>query len=492
MRTQQEIEQDLWDPDDHPGMRKRIETRVLDAVQKAFPSEYGNVRLEVENPRMDGPERLSLKRQREAILRRDYLSRPLKGDLVLKDKVTGDVLDRKENTTILRVPYYTDDGVFIHNGNNYTGVMQSRMIPGAYTRRQNNGALETQFNTRIGTGKAFRVALDPAKAQFRFRVKGSDLHLYSLLKDMGVSDAAMQEAWGPEILEMNKLRYDSRAVGKAFEKMVPTFAREGYPSTAEGVKDALNRAQIAKKPASRTLSRYWMNLQPIKSASEFNRLLGPLLSKRAADVRDQGDFDEDGDEYMPVGAEGILAATKKLIAVNRGEDATDDRHIPAFSKIYTLDKLLAERVRLDEGKRLKNVMRRLASRRNLSGFSPGALDGYMEEFLTKNSLTTPGEETNPVSRVSQHRRITQMGPGGIGSLDAVTGEMQSIQASEFGFISPIEGPESSAAGIDVRLASGVRIGSDGRLRRQVTDLRSGAKTWVSPEDLFDKRLALPD
>lgn len=491
MKTQAEIEQDLWDPNDHAGMRSRIEQRALDTVSKVFPDEYGSVRLEVENPMIAGPDRISKKRQRQAILKKEYLTRPLKATLVLRDKETGDELDRRDDVTLMKVPYYTDDGVFIHNGNNYTGIMQSRMMPGAYTRVQNNGVLETQINTRVGTGKAFRVALDPSKAQFRFRVKGSDLHLYSLLKDMGVSDEDMKDAWGEEIFEMNKLKYDRRAIGKAFEKMVPSYAREEIPSPEIGVREALRKAQVSKRIANRTLGQYWRELRQEKKAGQLDSIIGGLF-KKALDIRDQELFDEEGDEYMPLGPEGLLAASKKLLAVNRNEDKTDDRHIPAYAKVYTLDKLLAERIKFDEGKRRRNLMRRLANTKSLNSFIPGALDGYMEEFITMNPLTTPGEETNPTARFSQHRRVTQMGPGGINSQDAITAGMQNVHASEFGFISPLEGPESSSAGVDVRLASGARIGSDGRIRQRMIDKRTGATVWVSPEDLLDKKLELPD
>lgn len=485
-------ESDLWSPTDHAGMRKRIEDSVIKEVQRVFPDTYGGVRLEVENPRLAGPERFTLKDQRRALMKREYLAKPLKADLVLKDAESGEELDRRENTTLMKVPYYTDRGTFIHNGNNYTGIMQSRMMPGAYTRVQNNGVSEVQINTRVGTGKAFRVALDPEKAQFRFRVKGSDLHLYSVLKDIGVDDQDIRKAWGDEVFEMNKASYDKRATEKAFGKMVPDFAKGDHITASDGVREALNRAQIAKQPTSRTLAAYWSQLRHSDKAASFHENFIKGLFKKSFDVRDQGDVDDEGDEYLSVGPEGLLAASKKLLAVNRGQDKPDERHIPAFAKVFTLDKLMGERIRLDEGRRRRVMMRRLAKRKSLDGFMPGALSGYLEDFLTMNSLTSPGEETNPAFLLSQNHRITQMGPGGIGSTDAVTGEMQAINASEFGFISPVEGPESSAAGIDVRMAHGVKVGKDGRLYRKYKNANTGSQEWLSPQDLWGKSVAIPD
>jgi len=85
-----------------------------------------------------------------------------------------------------------------------------------------------------------------------------------------------------------------------------------------------------------------------------------------------------------------------------------------------------------------------------------------------------------------------MGPGGIGSTDAITPEMQAVQPGEFGFYSPIETPESEKAGVDVRMTWGTRVGKDGRLYHQFKNRRSGEIEWKSPADLHDKVMKIPD
>jgi DNA-directed RNA polymerase beta subunit len=85
-----------------------------------------------------------------------------------------------------------------------------------------------------------------------------------------------------------------------------------------------------------------------------------------------------------------------------------------------------------------------------------------------------------------------MGPGGIGDPNAITVDMQSVSATQFGFIDPIAGPESEKAGIDVRLASGARIGSDGRIYQLLKNRKTGKNEWVSPSDMRGKTLKLPD
>lgn len=495
-------ESTLWDPEDHAGLRKRIEAGTIEEMSRIFPAEYGTVRVKADNWRYGGKEHYGLKDQRKALMENSFLARPLKADITLEDTATGEVLDRKEDFTLMRVPYYTDRGTFIHNGNDYTGVIQRRLIPGAYTRRQAGGALQTQFNVRGGTGKVFRVSLDQETGQFRLNTAGSDLHLYSVLKDAGVPDEDLVDAWGEDVFNLNKAKYDVRAARKAYEKLVPAYVRQEAGDAVDfraSILDAFNRAQVADSAINKTLGGYWKELSPrLKEAGAFYDLLvAPLLAapkdkKAAYDVREQGDADDEGDTYRPVGAAGILASTRKLLAVNRGMDTVDDRNIPAFSKLYPMDKLLRERLRLDEGKIRRNMMRMISMRRSLSPLVPRVFDPYYSEFITKSPMTSPLEETNPLQLTGQHRRVTQMGPGGIGSDDVITSDMQMVQPDEWGFYSPLEGPESVRSGIDVRLAVGTKIGQDGRVRRQVLNRRTGTRDWVSPEDLYGKLLKLPD
>jgi DNA-directed RNA polymerase beta subunit len=104
----------------------------------------------------------------------------------------------------------------------------------------------------------------------------------------------------------------------------------------------------------------------------------------------------------------------------------------------------------------------------------------------------PLEEINPLHLVEQSRRITQMGPGGIPSDSSITMETAALHPSTFGFVSPIESPESERAGVDSRLTWGSRIGSDGKIYQKVKNSRTGKRQWVSSGDLAGKVVALPD
>lgn len=166
-----------------------------------------------------------------------------------------------------------------------------------------------------------------------------------------------------------------------------------------------------------------------------------VVRKKVPESRPRKDADPEDDEYMPIGVEGLLSATEKLLAVNRELDQPDHRDSLIFKKFMTTDKLLAERVTMDANKTRMRLMPMLAKQRSFRNLTPYAFDGYTTGYLMGNPLVTPLEEINPMHLVEQSRRVTQMGPGGIGTDNAITEDMQSVSPDQFGFLSSIEGPE---------------------------------------------------
>lgn len=198
------------------------------------------------------------------------------------------------------------------------------------------------------------------------------------------------------------------------------------------------------------------------------------------------------DDAVSVDVDTLLAATDKLLAINRGVAEPDDRDSMEFRRVMTPDKLLEERIELDAGKLRRVMMRRLAKVRSLKPIGVSHFDPYSEGLIVGHPLSAPIEEVNPIALVEQSRRLTAMGPGGVPSDDSITEEMQNVNPSQFGFISVLEGPESQRAGVDVRLAHGVRFGSDGKLYQKMMDRRAGHPRWVSPSELSNKTLGIED
>lgn len=170
-------------------------------------------------------------------------------------------------------------------------------------------------------------------------------------------------------------------------------------------------------------------------------LTSPEKEKPVVEFKPDFELDDDGEEYMPVGVDGLLSASEKLLAINRGVAEQDERDSLKYQKIVRPADMFRERIKMDSGKISRKVMYQASKRRNLSGLLPGMFSGYIDAVMKGNPLTSPLEEINPMQLVENSRRITKMGPGGIPSSDSITEEAQAVHPSQFGFIDVISGPE---------------------------------------------------
>ena len=186
----------------------------------------------------------------------------------------------------------------------------------------------------------------------------------------------------------------------------------------------------------------------------------------------------------------ILAATEKILAINRGVADPDERDSLRFRRLYPMDKLISERIGLDADKLFLKTMRRVIRQKSLKPINVNHFDKYTENLIVGNPLSMPLEEINPLHLIEQARRVTQMGPGGLGE-DSITEEAQNLHPSEFGFLSALEGPESERIGVDTRIAWGAKIGNDGNLYQKFMNKRTGKREWLNPSNLGDKIIGLP-
>ena len=232
-------------------------------------------------------------------------------------------------------------------------------------------------------------------------------------------------------------------------------------------------------------------LSKVKKQASAVAKVRSILPNRKIDANNNG-VPDDEEEYVPVGVKGLLSASQKLLAINRGLDKPDERDSLLFKRILTTDRLLSERIRLDSDRVRGSMLPLIARHKNLKAVGPFAFDSYMEKFLIGNPLSSPLEEINPLHLLEQSRRATQMGPGGIGTDNAITEDMQAIRTDQFGFLSTLEGPESEKIGIDTRMAWGSKIGSDGKPYQKFFNRRTGKYQWMSPEDLDGLTVKLPD
>jgi DNA-directed RNA polymerase beta subunit len=430
--------------------RKAIFDTALTAASKLEPVTNSRHTLSLSDVHYEGPEHYTLADQKKAVLEGRSLSRKLRGTWNLTDNLSGQPIDQRK-TTLAQIPYLTNRGTYINNGTEYGLSKQFRLRPGAYTHRKENGELETHVNVLPGKGFAHYYQLDPETGIFRARLSQAHIPLYSLLRNLGATDEQLNEAWGPELLKVNKAKDSPANLDKYYEKLVRKPDRNAdRQAKALAVVEAMTGMQVDPKVSQRTL----------------------------------------GKPYENISAEMILDSTKKLIALNKGEVDGDDRDHLANQQLMGAPELFAER-----WKRAPNIMRpilwKASARGSLDRVGPNAFSRLVQGALLESGLGQALEEIGPQEILDSQYKVTRMGEGALPSLDAVPKESRNVSPSHFGFVDPIMTPESGRVGIDGRLASALKRNAAGDLVAGFLDPRTGKSVWKSPEDVSALTLAFP-
>ena len=444
---------------DFGAFREDIFESARKTLEESFPKKWGGKTLSLSETRYIGPKTYTLREQRDALNEGKDLKRRLKGKLTLTDDESGKVLD-EQDVYLMDVPYLTDRGTFINGGNEYVSLRQSRLRPGVYTRRRDNGQVEAQFNTRRGTGADFRLILQPDTGVFKLKLGQNHINLYSLMKDLGYDDSEMEKAWGKEVFEVNKDAYNARDINSAFNRFanireIPKDKELSRSERLNLIKEGLNRAEVDYDITSRNI---------------------PLNEKTASAE----------DNKLNLSLPLILSASKKVLDINKGITEPDERDALYYKRIMNTSDLIAERIKLDADGVGKKLMFKVANQGSLKNFPSGIFNNYTKGMIVGNSLSSPLEEINPIQLLEQAHRITGMGQGGIGTSRAITSESQNVHPSQFGFYDVIAGPECYDDKTYVLTESGWKLFKECCLEDKFACLIAGKQEFHNPWSLIQK------
>lgn len=205
----------LYSPGDYATIRKQLFRNVQKAIAQRFPLRNQRYSLDLQNVGYIDPQRISLQQQKRAILQNKSVGRRLKGTWVLRDNATGKVVSKSGRQTLMTVPYMTDRGTFIRSGSQYTFNNIMRLQPGVYTKRNNDDLLSAQFNVKRGTGAGFNMKFVPSTGLFHINKGSRNVPAYYVLKQLGVTDDQLKQAWGEQLWRKNKQAGDTPRAASA-------------------------------------------------------------------------------------------------------------------------------------------------------------------------------------------------------------------------------------------------------------------------------------
>jgi DNA-directed RNA polymerase subunit beta len=180
--------------------------------------------------------------------------------------------------------------------------------------------------------------------------------------------------------------------------------------------------------------------------------------------------------------EDLVAATKYLLRLKRGEGSLDDIDHLGSRRIRTVGELLANQCRVGLARTERLVKERMTlfdqSLETMTPqklINPKALSAVIRDFFGRSQLSQFMDQINPLAELTHKRRLSALGPGGL-SRDRAGFEVRDVHPSHYGRICPVETPEGPNIGLIASLATFARVNEFGFLETPYRKAEKGRVT----------------
>ena len=487
---------------------------IKEVFEDLFPVENfsGTLSLEFGDYHFEEP-RYSIKASKD---RETTYAAPLKVEVRLFNHETGEV--KEQEIFLGDMPIMTDSGTFIINGAERVIVSQLVRSPSVYYNREidKNGRelITSQIIPTRGTWLEFEA---DARDVLYVRIdRTRKVTLTTLLRAFGLSsDEDILKLFGEDDFLKNTIAKDAtknldEALIEIYEKLRP-----GEPATLDSSKNHIitrffdefryDLAKVGRYKFNRKLNIVDRLLnqtlaEDIVIDNEIKFPKGTVVTKDILeDLREifkngygveEAKINDELDTYNKIQKVTIYnPADKKQKLIVIGNDGTIDSKRLTISDVYAavsyylnllhgvgnydeIDHLGNRRIR-QVGELLQNqfrigisrmerVIRERMTTQEMEEVTPKTLinirpvTAAMKEFFGSSQLSQFMDQTNPIAELTNKRRLSALGPGGL-SRDRAGVEVRDVNASHYGRICPIESPEGQNIGLITSLASYAKI-----------------------------------
>jgi len=491
-----------------------VDTGIKEVFEDLFPVENfsGTLSLEFGDYHFDEP-RYSIKQSKD---RETTFAAPLKVEVRLFNHETGEV--KEQEIFLGDMPIMTDSGTFVINGAERVIVSQLVRSPSVYFNKEidKNGrpSITSQIIPTRGTWLEFET---DARDVLYVRIdRTRKVPITTLLRAFGLSsDDEIIKLFGKDEYLENTLAKDStrntdEALIEIYEKLRP-----GEPATLDSSKNQIitrffdefryDLAKVGRYKFNRKLNVLDRVLgltlaEDIKIDGDVVVAKGTVINKDIIDTLKpifaagynvvEVKINEELDSFNKVQTLKVYNPNdKKEVLTLIGNDQSIDVKRLTISDIYAsvsyylnllkgfgnideIDHLGNRRIR-QVGELLQNqfrigvsrmerVIRERMTTQEMEEVTPKTLinirpiTAAMKEFFGSSQLSQFMDQTNPIAELTNKRRLSALGPGGL-SRDRAGTEVRDVNASHYGRICPIESPEGQNIGLITSLASYAKI-----------------------------------
>ncbi len=491
-----------------------VNVGIKEVFEDLFPVENfsGTLSLEFGDYHFDEP-RYSIKECKD---RETTFSAPLKVDVRLFNHETGEV--KEQEIFLGDMPIMTDSGTFVINGAERVIVSQLVRSPSVYFNYEidkNGRALITsQIIPTRGTWLEFET---DARDVLYVRIdRTRKVTLTTLLRAFGLSsDDDIRNMFGKNEYIENTILKDStkntdEALIEIYEKLRP-----GEPATLDSSKNQIitrffdefryDLAKVGRYKFNRKLNILDRLLnqtlaEDIKINGEVVVAKDTLITKEVLETLrpifkegyglKEAKINEELDSYNHIQEVKIYNPNKKsekitiigtdqevevkrltipdvyasvsyYLCLLNGIGNFDEIDHLGNRRIRQVGELLQNQFRIGVS-RMERVIRERMTTQDMEEVTPKTLinirpvTAAMKEFFGSSQLSQFMDQINPISELTNKRRLSALGPGGL-SRDRAGMEVRDVNPSHYGRICPIESPEGQNIGLITSLASYAKI-----------------------------------
>jgi DNA-directed RNA polymerase subunit beta len=433
---------------------------------------------------------------------------------------------KEEKVFMGELPLITPQGSFVINGAERVIVSQLHRSPGlAFEASQHpNGKTMHSFRiipdrgswyeAQFDTNDLLFVYLDRKKRRRKFLTTtffralgyGTDadiLRLFYEIDEITVKAATGMDDIQNKVLIEDILDLDKGAVvARAFEPMSAAVVREIANMGLKKIKvvdtsvdDGIIIKCLKKDPTTNeeeALKDIYRRLRPgdPPTAANARALLKRLFfDAKRYDLGRVGRYKisqklnlDANNESRVLEKEDLVAATKYLLKLKKGEGTLDDIDHLGSRRVRTVGELLANQCRVGLARTERLVKERMTlfdqgldTMTPQKLINPKALSAVIRDFFGRSQLSQFMDQINPLAELTHKRRLSALGPGGL-SRDRAGFEVRDVHPSHYGRICPIETPEGPNIGLIASLATFAKVNDFGFIETPYRKVVNGRVT----------------
>ena len=415
-------------------------------------------------------------------------AKPLKVEVDLVIKETDEV---KHQTVFMGdFPWMTEQGTFIINGAERVVVSQLVRSPGVYYTATEDPA----------TGRMLHAAkvIPNRGAWLEFETSNKDLlsvkvdrkrkiPVTTLLRAVGLETSEIEKIFGPAddnpehpyialTLEKDPAETQDEALIEVYKKLRP-----GDPPTVDNARALVTSLffNFRRYDLGR-VGRY-----------KLNKALGDAARKLKFDLPSEDTANPRASRV--ISRDDIVAIIGKLIELNNGRGDPDDIDHLGNRRIRANGELIQNQFRIGL-LRMERVVKERMTITDSDQATPNTLINIrpvvaaMKEFFGGSQLSQFMDQTNPLAELTNKRRLSALGPGGL-SRERAGFDVRDVHPSHYGRMCPIETPEGPNIGLIGSLATYGKINKFGFIETPYRKVRRYVGSKDKQADVLGQVLA---